>query len=144
MKAVCLLVVAFLSMAGSTGAQEPAFERVGTISELMIDIIYPLSDELFYIMRAPPENDQQWSALRRSTLMLAESGNLLMMPGRAIQQDDWMAAAKRLIDVSTVAFEATKAQDLQAILDLSPELEASCRGCHEAYHPRYRRRQQGR
>ena len=132
--AACLLATA------PAEAQEPAFERVGTISELMVDIIYPLSDELFYVMRAPPSNDVEWGRLRRSALMLAESGNLLMMPGRAIQQEEWMQAAKRLVDVSTTAWEATQAQDLEAILDLSPELEASCRGCHQAYHPRYRRR----
>lgn len=138
-KSVAFLIVSLL-VGGGVYAQETEVRPVGTISELMIEIIYPLSDELFYIMRNPPDTALEWTALRRSALTLAESGNLLMLEGRAIPQEEWAVAARRLVDVSTMAYEATKAEDLQAILDLSAELEASCRGCHEQYHPRYRRR----
>lgn len=122
------------------GPVEPTYQRVGTISELMIDMIYPLSDELFYIMREPPATEYDWTLLRRSALMLAEAGNLLMMPGRAIPQEDWMAHAKRLVEVSTQGYEATVAKDLDAIVELSPALEAACRDCHAQYHPAYGRR----
>jgi cytochrome c556 len=49
----------------------------------------------------------------------------------------------RLIEVSTAAYEATEARDLDAIVALSPELEQSCRDCHEQYHPRFGRRRPG-
>ncbi len=137
-----LFLTACLVSVGPAAAQEPSFEPVGTISELMVDIIYPKSDELFYVMRAPPTNDYEWNLLRRSALILAESGNLLMMEGRSIKQDDWMKNAKLLVDVGTAAFEAAEAHDLDAIVALNAELESSCRTCHEQYHPRYRRRQQ--
>ena len=131
-----LLTVCLVSL-GPAAAQEPSLEAVGTIGELMVDIIYPTSDELFYVMRAPPTNDYEWNLLRGSALMLAESGNLLMIGSRSLDQDDWAKNAKVLVDVGTAAFEAAEAHDLGAIVALSPALESSCRTCHEQYHPRY-------
>ena len=138
---VLVLMTCVLSL-HPAAAQDLDFRRVGTISELMVDIIYPLSDEFFYIMREPPDTEYEWTLLRRSALTLAEAGNLLMMPGRAIPEEDWTAHAKRLVEVGTRAYEATRANDLEAIVALSPDLEASCRACHEQYHPRFRRRGQ--
>jgi hypothetical protein len=109
----------------------------------MRDVVYPLSDELFYVMRNPPETDYEWTLLRRSALILAESGNLLMVDGRGIPEEDWRRFSMRLIEVSTAAYEATEARDLDAIVALSPELEQSCRDCHEQYHPRFGRRRPG-
>ncbi len=134
------LLAAVLFPAGGARAQEPAFEPVGSIADIMREIIYPMSDELFYVMRAPPETDLEWNALRRSFLVLAESGNLIMMEGRSIPRDDWMDHARELVDVSVEAYEAAGAKDLDAVRALSPRMEASCRACHEQYHPRYRRR----
>jgi hypothetical protein len=125
---------------GPATAQEPQFAPAATVGELMSDVIYPLSDELFYIMRSPPETDWEWTGIRRSALMLAESGNLLMIDGRSIRQDGWMAASKALVDVATRAWEASLEHDVEAIVALSPELEQSCRSCHEMYHPRYLQR----
>ncbi len=143
MRIIRLLILTIcLVSVGPAAAQEPSFEPVGTIGELMVDIIYPRSDEIFYVMRAPPTNDYEWNLLRGSALILAESGNLLMMEGRSIGDDGWMKNAKLLVDVGTAAFEAAEAHDLDAIVALNAELESSCRTCHEQYHPRYRRRGQ--
>lgn len=135
-----LLIVALLAFSGGAAAQESQIRPIATIGELMREIIYPLSDELFYIMRSPPETDYEWTLIRRTALTLAESGNLLMTEGRAIAQDDWMRHSRELIDVATLAWEAAEARDLDGIVALSPRLETSCRACHEQYHPRYRRR----
>ncbi len=76
-------------------AQAPTtFQPVGNMSQLMIDIIYPTSDALFYVDREPPENQHEWSLLRAQALMLAESGNLIMMAGRARDQENWIKYSK--------------------------------------------------
>ena len=72
--------------AGAALAQAPSYEPVGSISQLMIDIIYPSSDALFYIERTPPKTDADWNVIRNQRALLAESGNLLMMRGRARDQ----------------------------------------------------------
>ena len=61
----------------------PFARRVGTMSDLMVQIIYPASDAIFYITTRTPTSSSEWTALEGTTLMLAESANLLMMPSRA-------------------------------------------------------------
>jgi hypothetical protein len=131
-------------MAASVIAQdaaEPAAPRVvGTMSELMVKMIYPTSDAIFYIETRTPKNDVEWAELQNKTLALAESANLLMMPGRARDQDRWMADSKLLLDVGGAAFKASKSHDVTALIALSDQLYASCVTCHQHYRTNYGRR----
>jgi hypothetical protein len=119
-------------------AQEPApFQPVGSVSQLMIDIIYPASDALFYIERTPPKTDHDWSVIRGNALSLAESGNLLLMGNRARDKDRWVKDAKLMIDAGSAAYKAAQKKDMQAILDLNEQLTRSCTSCHVHYRPNY-------
>lgn len=119
---------------------DPMPQRIGSMSELMVDIIYPASDAVFYITTREPTNDAEWNELRGKTLMLAESANLLMMPGRARDRDRWMADAKLLLDAGTAAFRAARRKDVNALDDLNDQLYQSCTTCHMHYRPNYGRR----
>jgi len=48
----------------------------------MVRMIYPTSDAIFYITTREPKTDTEWGELQAKALTLAESANLLMMPGR--------------------------------------------------------------
>jgi hypothetical protein len=113
---------------------------VGNISQLMVSIIYPTSDLFFYIDRAVPKNDAEWNVLRNQALILAESGNLLMMPSRAKDQGDWIKDSKMLVDVGTAAYKAAQAKDIEAIRGLNDQLYESCVVCHEQYRPNFPKR----
>lgn len=128
-----------LLLAGAATAQAPSFQPVGTISQLMINIIYPTSDALFYIERTAPKTDVEWNAIRNQALMLAESGNLLMLPGR-VREGDWMKDSKTLVDVGAAAYKAAMAKDMDGILALSQQLNDACVVCHQQYRPGYGRR----
>ena len=128
-----------LFMTGCAFAQTPA-QPVGTMSQLMIDIIYPTSNAIFYVERTPPVTESAWNTLRGNALMLAESGNLLMMDARARDGGDWMKDAKLMIDVGAAAFNAAQAKDLPAIVALNEDLNTACVTCHQQYRPAYRRR----
>jgi hypothetical protein len=121
-------------------AQAPSFQPVGNISELMISIIYPSSDALFYIERTAPKTDVEWNAIRNQALMLAESGNLLMMAGRAKDQQDWIKDSKMLVEVGRAAYKAAQAKNMDAILALNDQLYASCVTCHTQYRPGFGKR----
>ena len=101
-----VLIAGVLLTAGVSLARQATFQPVGTMSQLMIQIIYPTSDDIFYIGRTPPSNDREWAAIERSALTLAESGNLLMLPGRARDQGDWIKDSKMLVDAGIAAFKA--------------------------------------
>jgi hypothetical protein len=127
--------------APAPAAVEPAplARRVGTMSELMVDFIYPASDAVFYISSRTPTTSEDWMALQGQTLMLAEAANLLMMPGRARDQDRWMVDAALMLDAGEAAYRAAKDRDLPALEGLSDQLYESCVTCHRDYRPNYGR-----
>lgn len=132
--------IGLLFLAGTAIAQAPVFQPVASVSQIMLAVTYPYSDALLYIERDPPKNDRDWAVLQNQALMLAESGNLLMMEGRAKDQGDWMKDARLLVEAGSAAVKATRAKDVPAVLALNDQIVASCTTCHSQYHPGYRRR----
>jgi hypothetical protein len=125
----------------ATGAQLPRGPAlVGSVSDIMSKFIYPVGDEVFYISRNVPQNEKEWNAYEARMLMLAESGNLLMMPGRARDQDRWMRDARLLVDAGTAAYRAAQARDVAAIEQLNEQMYNACVVCHQDYRPNYRTR----
>ena len=98
MKTFALTAALAAALAQSRLRPRPPTRNVGTMSDLMVKIIYPASDALFYIESRTPKTDSEWTALEGQALMVAESANLLMMPGRARDQKQWMADAKLMLD----------------------------------------------
>lgn len=136
MRKLAVFLVAVLAVAQAPSSYQP----VGNMSQLMVDIIYPTSDAIFYVERNIPQNDHDWGVLRMNALTLAESGNLLMMDRRARDQGDWIKDSKLLIDVGAAAYKAAQAKDLNAVLALNEQLNTACVTCHQQYRPNYRRR----
>lgn len=118
----------------------PVMRPIGTMSDLMVKILYPASDAIFYIATRTPETDAQWNELEGKTLMIAETANLLMMPSRARDRDRWMQDAKLMLDAGEAALAAAKKRDVAALEALSEQLSRSCTTCHQDYRPNYRRR----
>ncbi len=111
--ALSIAVAAALAQAAS---DRPPTRNVGSMSDLMVKIIYPTSDALFYIESRTPKTDAEWTALEGQALMLAESANLLMMPGRARDQKQWMADARLMLDAGAAAVKAAKNKNVEADL----------------------------
>jgi hypothetical protein len=132
--------VAVFFLAVTAVAQAPSYQAVGTMSQLMVDVIYPTSNAIFYIERTPPKTEVDWEGIRQNALTMAEAGNLLMMPARARDNDKWMVDAKLLVDVGAQAYKAAVAQDMAAIVALNDPLNTACVQCHMDYRPNYRRR----
>jgi hypothetical protein len=129
--------VALILIASAAIAQAPSFQPVGSMSQLMVNIIYPTSDALIYIERTPPKTEVEWNLISNQALMLAESGNLLMMPGRARDQGNWITDSKLLVDVGAAAYKLAQAKDMDGILALNDRLNASCVVCHQQYRKDY-------
>ena len=49
----------------ATAPAAPPTVRVGTMSELMVHMIYPTSDAVFYISSRTPKTDAEWASCRR-------------------------------------------------------------------------------
>ena len=125
------------AVARAAAIQGAAPLPVGTMSELMIDLIYPTSDAILYISTRTPTNDVEWNELRAKALILAESANLLMTPPRALDNDRWMKDAQLMLDAGAAAFEAAKNHDVAALENLNQAVYESCVVCHFHYRPDY-------
>jgi hypothetical protein len=126
--------------AGRGAAPTVTPQPASTMSELMVKIIYPASDAIFYITTREPKSEAEWVELQGKALAVAESANLLMMPGRARDQDRWMRDAQLMLEAGRAAFRAAKAKDVAAIDAVNDRLYQSCTSCHQHYRPNYGRR----
>src|SRR5437762_4822156 len=135
MRLAGLVLLAAVPAFGQTAAQP-----IGTMSDLMVKIIYPASDAIFYITTRTPTSDAEWGELQGKALAVAESANLLMMPGRARDQDRWMADSKLMLEAGRAAYRAARAKDVAALDALNDQLYTSCTSCHQHYRPNYGRR----
>jgi hypothetical protein len=129
----------WILLAGVALAKGPEYQPVGNMSQLMVNIIYPASDAIFYIDRKPPSSDREWNDLANQALILAESGNLLLMPGRARDKTNWTKDAKLLIGAGAAAYQAAKAKDVEAVRAVNDALYAACVTCHAQYRKNYRK-----
>jgi hypothetical protein len=119
-------------------ARAPAEPRVvGTMSELMVHVIRPASDAVFYITSRTPATEAEWGTLQAQTLMLAESGQLLMLPARARGRTQWLDDARLMLEAGRKAFAAAKAKDVAALDALNDEMYQSCVTCHQHFRPGY-------
>lgn len=133
------MVAVLMIFAAALPAQAPTYDLVGSVRDVMIDIVYPTSDALFYIERSPPKTEVEWNAIRNQALMLAESGNLLMLPGRARDQGNWVRNARTMIASARAAYRAASDKNMAGILAQSDALTAACVTCHRQYRSDYRK-----
>jgi hypothetical protein len=101
----------------------------------MLDLIYPSSNDILVAIYRGQKDEKEWAAVRRAAVTLAESGNLLMMPGRVRDRADWMEDAKLLVDAGNAAYKAAQAKDGNALAALAGTLDAACTTCHKQYRP---------
>jgi hypothetical protein len=133
---VCAGVVMTLVFSGSLlkvmAADTATLQATTSMSELMTRVVQPTSDAVFYVSRTPPESDEDWRRLQNQTLMLAESANLLLIPGYVRQQQQWVTDSLLMRDAAVAAYEAAKSKDLFALEELNGALYESCESCHNA------------
>ncbi len=129
------LGVMIFFLASSAMAQAPTYQPVGTVLQLMKAMVIPSSDVIFKISADAPKNEKDWAVIQNNALILAESGNLLMMQGRAKDNGEWMKDSKALIDAGAAAFKAANAKDADKLNDISDDILTSCENCHKKYKP---------
>jgi hypothetical protein len=126
----------------SESVTEPPYQVVTNVHQTMEWIVYPTADVIWdsagTIITAQgseelaPTTEEGWAEVVRAAATLAESGNLLMMPGRAIG-DDWVRYSQQLVEAGKLALQAAEAQDSDALFDAGGEIYQVCKSCHEQY-----------
>jgi hypothetical protein len=82
-----------------------------------------------------PQTQEEWDAVRNGAAMLVESANLLTMDGRARDQGEWLAAARRLAASARKALKAAESKDAERVFAAGGEIYNACSACHQRYAP---------
>ena len=124
-----ITISAFALAAPSTATRAP-------LKDVMVKVIEPASNGLFYISRQPPKNDDEWKVLQGQALVLSEIATSLGTPARAKDKQQWLQDAKLLLDAANAAYVAANAKNTTALEDLNDQLYTACTTCHEHYLPK--------
>ena len=85
-----------------------------------------------------------WLSVENAALALADSANLLTIPGRncsngtpvPVKDPAWTAFVQQLRNGSMKAYQAAKTKDMDKMMEASNAVNASCEGCHRKWRTR--------
>ena len=125
--------------------------------QLMRGIVYPASNVIFAAQEdfskqpVPPDASTSpnpltttyggWQAVENAGLAIAESANLILMPGRMcssgrlapVQRADWIKDVQTLREAGRAAYQAARKKDVDAMVDVSGTISDACSACHDVY-----------
>jgi hypothetical protein len=141
-----LLAFLALTACGQPADQEASassYRPVGDVADLMAGVVEPAAEVYWDAVgvivdsagehQLAPQTEEDWLAVRAAAYTVAESGNLLMMPERALDQGAWITMSQALIEVGQRAIEAADARSLDAVFDMGAEMYYVCTNCHGTY-----------
>jgi hypothetical protein len=158
-----ILAVCGLSLVAQTPPANAAQEIHADLNQLMRGVLYPAANVVFFAQVENPGDVKQipgsdpsmatdpltstfggWQAVENAALALAESANLLLVPGRMcsngvpapIKDPAWLTFVQQVRDTSMQAYKAAQAKDQQKMIDISEPLSNSCSGCHRKWRDR--------
>jgi hypothetical protein len=119
------------------------FVSTGDIHQFMVWYLEPAADVLWdnagFIVTQAGEEDLQptdqegWDRVRNAATVVAEGGNLLMMPGYAADSEAWVEYAGGVITAGLSARQAALNKDADALFQAGANLYSACLACHNRY-----------
>ena len=142
----CALIgccVAALGCAHEIEKPPPPYKPVTTVLELMESVIAHAAEIYWGSVQVVvdetgeheqyPKTDEEWETVWAAGLSIAESGNLLMMAPRAVDDGAWMQFARSLVEAGASAAEAAKAKDVERVFAAGEQVYNVCTACHARY-----------
>jgi hypothetical protein len=164
----CLALTAACQGQAPAAPPAPTYLPTATIKDLMLAIVDPAADVVWLsvttivdekgLVETVPKTDEEWKRVRHGAIALAESANLLKMPGRRVAQPGeksetpgvelepeemdvliakdraaWNERATHLHDVAIDVIAAIDAKDGNKVFELGEKIEETCENCHKQY-----------
>ncbi len=116
-------------------AAAPKLEPVAETKLLMDGLAKANFDGLNRLLREKPATAEKWAFARGQALLIAETGNLLMMrpPKTRAAQDLWMTRAAGLREAGAALATAAGGKDYAASRAAMATLANACNRCHEGF-----------
>jgi hypothetical protein len=142
---------------GPAPARAAATRVHGNLLQVMRGVIYPASNVVFAAQEDPaavkPAADPStspnplsssyggWTAVENAGISLAESANLLTIPGRVCSNGkpvpmanaDWGPFVQDLRDAGMAVYKAAQSKNEDMVLDAVDKMTISCSNCHDVY-----------
>lgn len=118
-----------------TRTTAPRLDPVAETRLLMEGLAQPNFKSLDKLLKDEPADAEAWQFARGQSLLIAETGNLLMLrpPKSAAAEDAWMKRATDLREKATALARAAAAKDSIKGRAALHAVAASCNRCHETF-----------
>lgn len=110
-------------------------QAIATTREIMLGITAPTSDFIFQLGMQEPTTDAEWEKVVANAVSLAESANLLMVPPRLIDRQQWLQDSKDLIAAAKLAETAARNKNMDGVSEAAGPIYQTCVACHKKYGP---------
>ena len=157
------LAICGLSLTAQTSSTNATQEVHANLNQLMRGVLYPAANVVFFpqfenpgAVKPVPGQDPSmatdpltssfggWQAIENAALALAESANLLLVPGRVcsngapapITDPAWATFVQEVRDAGMKAYTAAQAKDQDKMIELSETVSAACAHCHRKWRDR--------
>jgi cytochrome c553 len=131
------IIVALVSGASCS---KTALRPIATVEQIMETTVEPVSNKVFDaavwengVQIGGPQTDDDWKLIEANALMLAETGNLLLMGSRMKDQTGWVTRTQAMMDAAKEAAKAAAAKNTGAVFDAGAKIYEACTGCHQQY-----------
>lgn len=112
----------------------PKLEAVAETKLLMVGLASANYKGLERLLRDPPKDDQAWVFARGQALLIAETGNLLMLrPPRNPGESSWFERAAELRTKAAQLGKTLALKDFNASRAEFVGLANTCNRCHQAF-----------
>lgn len=115
------------------------------VKEVMALVLEPASDTLWdsggWVLDSAgyeelyPTTDEGWDFVRAQAAVVVEAGNMLSLPGRAVDNDAWMIYSEGLSEAGLNAMAAAQSRNKEDFFQAGAKLYSVCTACHQAYNP---------
>jgi hypothetical protein len=159
---LCLEIVSAQAPAARGRGAAPAAARPqqvhGNLLQVMRAVLFPNSNVIFAAQTQDPGTVKKdadpassvnplageyggWQAIENSGLALAESANLLTIPGRVcsngkpvpLQNADWQQFVRGLRAAGMAAYKAGQSKNMDMVVEAADTVTTACMNCHDVY-----------
>jgi hypothetical protein len=153
---LAFILAGLAASCGPAPEPTPPFDTALTTQQLMLHVIDPAAIALWGragemetengVVDLAPDTPEEWAAAENEAAIVAEGGNLLILPGRVrVIQDkegkldpadggDWTKFSLEMTKRALAVKAATAARDKDKMFETGGELYQACVACHDKYY----------